>query len=288
MDSKDSKITLLASQKRLFIDATPLPSPTSATVVFLHGLGSSTTFYEASLALSGLAATHQTIRYDFDGHGLSPVSGEAVSIDSLVEDLREVLDALGVERAGIIAHSMSGLVASTFAARYPSRVSKLCAYPRFLPLPQLLTSFAVLIGPVKAMPPAGAAAMLARASTVRTSGLSAIVYAVIAAGTSPETKLSSLLSLALIRALVLPTPVEGYARACEALAKATDPDWSKVEAETLIIGGAADYLSSKEVIGVLVEEMQKARTVELKGVGHWHAVEAPEKVGELLREFFEV
>lgn len=130
--------------------------------------------------------------------------------------------------------------------------------------------------------------MLSRASTVRTSGLSAIVSAVVSAATSPETKLSSPLSLALIRALVLPTPVEGYARACEALAGAKDPEWNKVEAETLIIGGAADYLSSREVIGVMVEGMRKARTVELEGVGHWHAVEAPVKVGALLKEFFEV
>lgn len=137
----DSKIILLASGKRLFIDTTPLPSPTSPSLIFLHGLGSSTTFYEAALSLSGLSSSHQTIRYDFDGHGLSPVSGEPVSIDSLVEDLREVLDVMGVKRAGIVAHSMSGLVASTFASRYPNRVTKVCASPHSLRvLPALIPS----------------------------------------------------------------------------------------------------------------------------------------------------
>lgn len=71
------------------------------------------------------------MRYDFEGHGLSPLrDGSALSIDSLVEDLKELLDALGVKTArGIVAHSMSGLAATTFAAKYPARVEQLSQFP---------------------------------------------------------------------------------------------------------------------------------------------------------------
>lgn len=95
----------------------------------MHGLGSSHTFYQAALSLSSLKQKYRVIRYDFDGHGLSPFSGaRSFSIDSLVEDLRELMDDCDVRAAaGIVGHSMSGLVATSFAAKYPDRVQKLCS-----------------------------------------------------------------------------------------------------------------------------------------------------------------
>jgi pimeloyl-ACP methyl ester carboxylesterase len=121
----DSKIRTLRSGKRLFIEDSD-PSSALPVLVCLHGLGSSTTFYEASLGLSHLTSTHRLIRYDMDGHGLSPVSGEDVSIASLVEDLVRVLEFSGVGgRVSLVGHSMGGAVALTFSALYPRRVSSL-------------------------------------------------------------------------------------------------------------------------------------------------------------------
>ena len=145
---------------------------------------------------------------------------------------------------------------------------------------------AVLIGPVKAMAPAGAQAMLTRASTVRAHGLSSIVSAIANSATSSYTKLHSPLSLALIRALVLPTPIEGYARACEALASGVDPDWDKIQAEVLVVGGEEDYMSTPEVIAGIVAKVKNGRSVELAKVGHWHAVEQPAALADLMDAFF--
>lgn len=139
------------------------------------------------------------------------------------------------------------------------------------------------------MAPAGQQVMLTRATTVETSGLSSIVSAVASAATSSQTKFNSPLSLALIRALVLSTPIKGYAAACRALAAGSNPDFGKVEAETLIVGGSEDYLSNPGLIGTLVEgegAMKKASKVELMGCGHWHAVEQPKAITELLEKFF--
>lgn len=99
----------------------------------MHGLGSSTSFWEATLANSKLKEEFTVIRYDFDGHGNSPFSGASSASDGdrlnlleLVEDLKDVLDHLEVKKAaGVVGHSMSGLVASSFAAKYPERLDKL-------------------------------------------------------------------------------------------------------------------------------------------------------------------
>jgi pimeloyl-ACP methyl ester carboxylesterase len=54
-------------------------------------------------------------------------------LDGLVEDLRGLADALGLEKIGIVSHDVGSLVAQRFAARYPGRVRGLfffnCVYP---------------------------------------------------------------------------------------------------------------------------------------------------------------
>jgi pimeloyl-ACP methyl ester carboxylesterase len=54
-------------------------------------------------------------------------------LDELVEDLRGLADALGIERFGIVSHDVGSFVAQRFAARYPERVLGLfffnCVYP---------------------------------------------------------------------------------------------------------------------------------------------------------------
>lgn len=159
---------------------------TGTPIVMLHGLGSSTTYYQACNALADLAAQHQVVRYDFDGHGLSPVSkSEALSLDDLVEDLKALVDRLGFPTVGIVGHSMSGLVAMSFAAKYPTLVDRLCQFSLHPPA-QLRSADAskVLIGPVQELAIEGKAAMKLRASTVRAKGMSAIVDSVVAGATS--------------------------------------------------------------------------------------------------------
>ena len=123
----------LESGKRLFVDI--VGEANSPVLVFLHGLGSSNTYYQACNALSGLSRRFRLLRYDFDGHGLSPVSSlqtagkedEELTIDHLVEDLKGICEYYGLEKfAGVVAHSLSGLVATTFASKYPHLLSKLC------------------------------------------------------------------------------------------------------------------------------------------------------------------
>ena len=54
-------------------------------------------------------------------------------LDELVEDLRGIADALGIERFGIVSHDVGSFAAQRFAARYPERVLGLfffnCVYP---------------------------------------------------------------------------------------------------------------------------------------------------------------
>jgi len=70
------------------------------------------------------------VRYDRPGVGLSDrdADPEASTLDSEVELLGAMLDALGCERATLVGGSSGGCTAIAFAARFPQRVERLLLY----------------------------------------------------------------------------------------------------------------------------------------------------------------
>jgi len=65
------------------------------------------------------------IRYDPRGCGLSDHDFGDLSLDAWVADLEAVVDAAGVERFPLFAHSQGGAIGIAYAARHPERVSHL-------------------------------------------------------------------------------------------------------------------------------------------------------------------
>lgn len=103
-------------------DHTAAHHPPRRAVMLLHGFtGDASTM---GMLADPLAADHRVIAPNLIGHGGS--SGpdlEAYAIDSIVGQLLEVLDALGVEAAvDLVGYSMGGRVALTLACRHPLRV----------------------------------------------------------------------------------------------------------------------------------------------------------------------
>lgn len=68
---------------------------------------------------------YSCVVFDNRGVGLSDKPDERYSISTFAEDLRELLDSLGADRAFILGVSMGGFVAQDFALKYPDRVAGL-------------------------------------------------------------------------------------------------------------------------------------------------------------------
>src|SRR6476660_3966033 len=95
---------------------------TSPPVLLVHGWGC--TAYVFRYNMPALAAAgYRPLAVDLKGHGLSdkPSRAEEYTIDSLVEHLRDIMDALGLERAALVGHSLGGSLIYHFASRYPER-----------------------------------------------------------------------------------------------------------------------------------------------------------------------
>lgn len=114
----------LADGRRLYANTGGRPfEPDRPVVVLVHGAGADHTLWRGQtryLAHHGFSV----LAVDLPGHGRS--SGEAAStIESLGDTVAALLDALGVESASLVGHSMGSLVALDTAGRHPGRVSGL-------------------------------------------------------------------------------------------------------------------------------------------------------------------
>lgn len=65
------------------------------------------------------------LRYDPRGCGLSDRNVQDLSLDKWVADLEAVVDAAGIGRFPLFAHSQGGAIGIAYAARHPERVSHL-------------------------------------------------------------------------------------------------------------------------------------------------------------------
>ena len=75
-----------------------------------------------------LASFGQLILFDKRGTGLSDPMKRPPTLAERVDDIRAVMDAVGVERAHLFGVSEGGALSIAFAAQYPHRVESLILY----------------------------------------------------------------------------------------------------------------------------------------------------------------
>ncbi|HEY2854708.1 MAG TPA: alpha/beta hydrolase [Gemmatimonadaceae bacterium] len=95
-------------------------------LILIHGWGACV--YTFRYQLRDLEASgRRLIAFDQRGHGLSdkPVSRGSYATNALVEDLRELMDALQIDRADLLGHSLGGGVALHFTLAHRARVRRL-------------------------------------------------------------------------------------------------------------------------------------------------------------------
>jgi pimeloyl-ACP methyl ester carboxylesterase len=89
-------------------------------VVLIHGVTSSMAMWYNGIVPS-LEPEFRATFYDLRGHGLTDLTPTGYTTFDLSEDLRCLLDALGIEKAMFVGHSFGGAIATHFAARFPER-----------------------------------------------------------------------------------------------------------------------------------------------------------------------
>jgi len=92
-------------------------------LVLLHGITSDSQTWRD--VLPGLAERHTVIAPDLLGHGMSAKPQGDYSLGAFASGVRDLLVALGIERATVIGHSLGGGVAMQLSYQFPERVERL-------------------------------------------------------------------------------------------------------------------------------------------------------------------
>ena len=111
---------------RLAVRVWPGPDTAERTIVGIHGLTANHTCWQPMAET--LAPGWRLVGYDLRGRGGSdkPERGYSVAIHG--DDLRGLLDHLGLRSAVIMGHSLGAHIAVRFAAHHPERVSQLVLF----------------------------------------------------------------------------------------------------------------------------------------------------------------
>ncbi len=96
------------------------------TAVFVHGWACSAYTWHRNLRAVADAG-HRVVAFDLVGHGLSdkPLDRTHYTLPALAEFVRATLDALDIERAVLVGHSMGAAIAMRVATDTPARVAGL-------------------------------------------------------------------------------------------------------------------------------------------------------------------
>jgi len=100
-----------------------LTGPRDGTpILFVHGNGASATFWEETML--ALPPGFRAIAPDMRGYGdTEPLPVDAtLGLGDMVEDLRSLVEALGMSRCHIVGHSMGGGIVMKYAIAHPAEL----------------------------------------------------------------------------------------------------------------------------------------------------------------------
>ncbi|WP_117880188.1 alpha/beta fold hydrolase [Aureibaculum luteum] len=92
-------------------------------LLFLHGLGSSIKDWDFQVPF--FSKNFRVITVDLRGHGDSVMKDNNFGVDYMVNDIKEFLDALKIDKVTFIGFSMGGAIAFQFAYSYPEKIDKM-------------------------------------------------------------------------------------------------------------------------------------------------------------------
>ena len=245
-------------------------------MIWAHGLFGSLHGWDGTMAR--FQDRYRVIAYDARGHGRSeiPDQPEAYSQDNMVEDMRGVLDALGIERAIVGGHSMGSNVALNFAIQYPQRC---------------IACIPVAIGTGSSGPEWWHGWIGGIAELAERQGMAAVLEEIskleawAPAFNHPE--LGEHLGQEVLKNS--PRGVTCTMRGVQ-IRRPTifqlEPQLEKLPVETLIVMGELDE-PVVECSRLMAQRIPRARLEVVNGVGHFTHLEAPERFLQSVEEFLD-
>lgn len=230
-------------------------------VIFLHGFPFDHTIWEPLIPL--LAGDARLIFPDLRGFGKSPVTKGIYTMRLMAEDIYQLVNRLGIQKAVLVGHSMGGYISLAFAHAYPA----------------MLMGLGLVATQAAADTPERRQARFKTAESVAHKGAH-IVASNLANSLTPKKEL-----IASINALILKAHPAGIVGALKGMAERQDMTGSlaEINVPAVVLSGTSDQLLPRENIQTLAQMLPLGWLEEIQGAGHMLMMEEPEQVASALR-----
>jgi len=232
-----------------------------------HSLGMEGSIFDPMRSL--LEDRARVVTWDARGNGSSQKPATGWTIEDLASDLSGLLDHIGIDRTVIGGLSMGGCTAIAYAVAHPEKLDGL-----------------VLMDTTAGYGEEKRDAWEQRAKNAETKGMEPVVPFNKPRWFSERFLESDPERVEAIGKILLRNDTSSYASACRALGRFDARDeLHKIQCPTLIIVGAEDPATPLAMSEQLKQNISNSELHVLDGLKHMSPVEAPERVGALIRDF---
>lgn len=236
-------------------------------VTFSHSLACNLRMWDEQAAM--LRNRYRVLRFDTRGHGASDAPEGAYTLDQLAEDLKGLLDALGIRETHFVGLSMGGMIGMTFALKHPGVFRSL-----------------VLCDTASRIPPEAQAVWDGRIRTAREQGMEPLVQPTLERWfTEPFRKLRPDV-MKRVGDMIRGTPVAGYIGCCHAIPKIDLTDkLGAIRCPALILVGEHDVGTPVPMSEAIHRAIAGSELVILKNASHLSNLEQAEEFNTALDRF---
>ena len=238
-------------------------------VTFSHSLACNLSMWDEQV--QALKDRFRVLRYDTRGHGQTEAPSGAYTLDQLAEDLRGLLDGLGIAETHFVGLSMGGMIGQVFALKHPSRVQSLA-----------------LCDTTSRYPAAAAAVWEERIRTVGAKGMEPMVAPTLERWFTAPFRARRKDVTERVGAMIRSTPPAGYVGCCHALPKISVTEKLRdVRCPALVIVGEEDPGTPVEMAREIQAALPAAELAILHRASHLSNVEQPGEFNRVLAGFLD-
>ncbi len=238
-------------------------------VALIHGLGLNRAMWQWQLP--ALEPHFSVLTYDLYGHGESAAPVGRPDLALFSEQLLDVMNRCGFERAAMVGFSLGGMIARRFALDHPDRLSALA-----------------ILNSAHGRTPEEREAILARVQQAREKGPSATVNIALERWFTAPFRESNPAMMALIHRWVTSNDPTVYPEIYRVLAEGDielAQDIERIACPTLVMTGEEDSGNTPEMAKRMAALIPGAESVILPNLRHMALAEAPATFNEPLVSF---
>jgi 3-oxoadipate enol-lactonase len=238
-------------------------------VTFSHSLACNLGMWDDQVR--ALKGRYRVLRFDTRGHGQSGAPAGAYSLEQLSDDLKALLDGLGITATHFVGLSMGGMIGQVFALKHPAMVQSL-----------------VLCDTTSRYPAAAAPIWEERIKSVGAKGMEPMVAPTLERWFTAPFRARRRDLMERVGAMIRSTPAPGYIGCCHAIPKINVTERLRdVRCPALVIVGEEDPGTPVDMARDIHAALPAAELAILSRASHLSNLEQPEEFNRVLGGFLD-